>query len=255
MKPPLLPPPPDANDAAPEWALTYGDMMSLVLVFFIAMAAYSTMDVVKYRQLVGSVQTAFGARDRAPDTAQLSSAPSEGIASAGEETQRREVEHAIEERFGDPGGPMEVVQTGEGMRIRLQGRVLFETGQATLREEAWPILSQLAPYFRAYPYRIWVEGHTDDVPIETPIFPSNWELSAARAGTVVRTMIERGGVPSTKLVAAGYSDTHPITRSKDEAGRARNRRVEFLLSRKLAQAPLLDNPIASPTRPASPQAR
>lgn len=239
----------DSSDGTPEWALTYGDMMSLILVFFIAMAAYSTMDVVKYRQLVGSVQSAFGARDRTPDDAQLSSSPSAGIASAAEESERREVEHALETAFSTPGGPIEVQHTAEGMRIRLEGRVLFPTGDAVLRDDAWPVLASLVPFFKAYPYRIWVEGHTDDIPIATLNYPSNWELSAARAGTVVRALIERGGLPARQLVAAGYADTRGIVPNRDDASRTRNRRVEFLLSRKLAQAAPLPSPIGAVGRP------
>lgn len=237
----------DGGDGAPEWALTYGDMMSLLLVFFIAMAAYSTMDVVKYRSLVGSIQTAFGARDRTPDEAQLSSSATEGIASAGEENERREVEANIEDQFGHGTSSFEVVRTAEGMRIRLEVKTLFEIGRADLKPEAWNVLAQLAPYFKQYPYRIWVEGHTDNVPIGTELFPSNWELSAARAGTVVRTLIERGAVPPEKLVAAGYADTRPVGTNGSEEGRAHNRRVEFLLSRKLAQAPVLENTLDRPS--------
>lgn len=236
---PGMDPGPSGAEGAPEWALTYGDMMSLILVFFIAMASYSTMDVVKYRSLVGSVQTAFGARDRSPDDAKLDSSLSEGIASAGEEHQRTEVEKELRDVLaGEANSPYTVVQTPEGMRIRLEGRVLFDTGKADLRAEAWPVLAKLAPFFARYPYRIWVEGHTDDVPIETPVYPSNWELSGARAGNVVRAFITQGGVPSGRLVAAGYADTRPILDNRDDASRQRNRRVEFLLTKRMAKAPV-----------------
>jgi len=218
--------------------VTYGDMMSLLLVFFIAMAAYSTMDVVKYRSLVGSIQEAFGTRDHAPGEPRLDSAPSEGIASAGAENERREIESTLEEQLRESGGPLQVLRTNDGMRLRLEGRIAFEPGETELREESWAHLAPIAPLLARYPYRIWVEGHTDDIPMASAVYPSNWELSAARAGGVVRALITRGKVPAGRLVALGYAETRPIASNGEESGRARNRRVEFLLSRPTSRAPV-----------------
>jgi chemotaxis protein MotB len=209
--------------------VTYGDLMSLLLVFFVLIASYSTLDVVKYRNLVGSVQTALGTRDRSLDDPQLDSAPTSGIASAAEERERRWVEREVEAKVQEIGGPLQMIHSKEGLRIRIEGQVLFETGRSELRADALPLLSKLAPPLRRYPYRILVEGHTDDVPIQTPLFPSNWELSAARAANVVRYLIGDGVRPG-HLTALGYADTRPVVPNHDETARSRNRRVEFLLS-------------------------
>jgi chemotaxis protein MotB len=224
-------PPPEG---APDWAVTYGDLMSLLLVFFVLIASYSTLDVIKYRNLVGSVQTALGTRDRTLDNPQLDSAPTAGIASAAEERERRWVEREVEAAVREIGGPLEMIHSREGLRIRIDGQVLFETGRSEVRSEAMPLLQRLAPPLRRYPYRLLVEGHTDDVPIETPVFPSNWELSAARAASVVRFLIGEAGLRPDRLTAVGYADTRPVAPNSDEGARARNRRVEFLFS--LAQA-------------------
>lgn len=219
------------SQGAPEWAVTYGDLMSLLLVFFVLIASYSNLDVIKYRALTGSMQTAFGTRDRTLDDAKLDSSPTAGIASAAEERERRWVEREVESVVREIGGPLQMIHSREGVRVRIDGGVLFETGQAELRPEAKQMLERLAPPLRRYPYRLLVEGHTDDVPISTPNYPSNWELSAARAANVVRYMIADAGISPDRLSAVAYAETRPVAPNNDEESRARNRRVEFLLSK------------------------
>lgn len=225
------------SEGAPDWAVTYGDMMSLLLVFFVLIASYSNLDVIKYRELTGSVQTALGTRDRTLDDAQLDSAPTAGIASAAEERERRWVEREVESVVSEIGGPFQMIHSREGVRIRIDGQVLFETGQAEIVPEAKSMLLQLAVPLRRYPYRLLIEGHTDDVPISTPNYPSNWELSAARAANVVRFLVAEGSIPADRLSAVAYADTRPIRPNVDDESRARNRRVEFLLSKPPAPTP------------------
>jgi chemotaxis protein MotB len=206
-------------------------MMSLLLVFFVLIASYSNLDVIKYRELTGSVQTALGTRDRTLDDAQLDSAPTAGIASAAEERERRWVEREVESVVSEIGGPFQMIHSREGVRIRIDGQVLFETGQAEIVPEAKSMLLRLAAPLRRYPYRLLIEGHTDDVPISTSNYPSNWELSAARAANVVRFLVAEGSIAPDRLSAVAYADTRPIRPNVDDESRARNRRVEFLLSK------------------------
>ncbi|MCA9726679.1 MAG: flagellar motor protein MotB [Candidatus Eisenbacteria bacterium] len=242
------------GEGAPDWAVTYGDLMSLLLVFFVLIASYSTLDVVKYRDLVGSVQTALGTRDRTLDNPQLDSSPTAGIASAAEERERRWVEREVEATVREIGGPLQMIHSREGLRIRIDGQVLFETGKSEIRPEAMPLLQRLAPPLRRYPYRVLVEGHTDDVPIQTALFPSNWELSAARAASVVRYLISQGEVRPDHLTALGYADTRPVAPNVDETTRARNRRVEFLLSLPQQNGPdLVPNQIPDSIAPFLPE--
>lgn len=223
---------PSSNSGgAPEWAVTYGDMMSLLLVFFVLIASYSNMDVIKYRALIGSIQQAFGTRDRIPAPVELEAARSTAIAS--EDDAGGRVEEDLEELVDQsgPGGPIQVLRSTDGLRVRIEGQMIFAPAESGLRPEALPLLRRLGPILARHPYRIWVEGHTDDLPIRTPAFPSNWELSAARAGSVVRELIENGGVPPDRLAAVGYAATRPLQTNATEEGRARNRRVELLLRR------------------------
>lgn len=112
--------------------------------------------------------------------------------------------------------------------MEIQDRILFPTGQAELGREGLDVIRKLAPILRAPQGDIRVEGHTDNVPIDTYRFPSNWELSAARAATVVRALIEAGVTPD-RLRAIGYADTKPVQSNADDAGRARNRRVSLVI--------------------------
>jgi chemotaxis protein MotB len=218
------------GEGAPAWAITYGDLMSLLLVFFVLLASYSNVDAVKYRSLVGSLREAFGSRDRTLDDAHLDSSPTQGIASAGEEAERRWVEREVDALAQDLGGPLQMQKGTDGIRLRIEGQVLFDLGKAELRPEARDLLSKLSPILRRYPYSILVEGHTDDLPIHNSEFPSNWELSASRAANVVRYFIAEGGVPPARFAAIGYADTRPLVPNRDDRSRRINRRVEFLLS-------------------------
>lgn len=215
----------------PEWAITFADMMTLLLTFFILMASYSNLDAVKYRALVGSLKQAFGTREPGgTDPAEAGVAPSE-VAERNRAAREALESLAALARESGPAGPLSLHAVPDGMRLRVEGRMLFPVAEAELTAEAGPLLSRLAPILARYPYRIWVEGHTDNVPIQNTVYPSNWELSAARAGTVVRALATHGGVPASRLVAVGYADTNPVAPNTGDAERARNRRVEFLLSR------------------------
>jgi chemotaxis protein MotB len=209
----------------PEWAITFADMMTLILIFFVFMASYSNLDVVRYRKILESVKQGFGGKLAATvaGTDSLAKTPSTSKAAA---------EKALYELAGKEGtgGPFELVRSPEGLRLRVQEGVMFDLGKAELRPEARPFLLRLAPILARYPGTVWVEGHTDDLPIQNQIYPSNWELSAARAGSAVRALVALSGLSVEHLVAVGYADTRPLVPNEDAASRKRNRRVEFYLS-------------------------
>jgi chemotaxis protein MotB len=127
---------------------------------------------------------------------------------------------------------VQTVIAQRGLVIRLlTDRVLFDSGAAELKPEATPVLSKVAEIVaREGKHQVMVEGHTDPVPIHGSLFPTNWELSTARASRVVRFLIG-GGVARRRLSAAGYASLHPIANNATAAGRSRNRRVEIVLLR------------------------
>ena len=213
----------------PTWALTYGDLMSLLLVFFVMLVSYSSLDVVKYRSMVGSFKTAFGRQDKTVEDS-TDSAPTLAQSEEDESRQRQLVESQLSVLADEVGGPFDMAQTDEGTRLRIDGTTLFDSGKATLRADAAPLIRRLAPILKRYPHEIRVEGHTDDVPISTTTFPSNWELSAARAGGFVRALIDIGGMTPSALVAVGFADTRPVAANTSPENRQKNRRIELLMA-------------------------
>lgn len=138
-------------------------------------------------------------------------------------------------------GSIKLTQTGERIQVDLVDRILFDSGKAEVTEKGREVLSRLGAAIANVENKlIQVSGHTDDSPIVNDLketYPTNWELSAARAVNVVRHLSEKGGVPSKRLVAAGYGQFHPVSHNRDHAGRARNRRIEILLTPALDAKP------------------
>lgn len=131
-------------------------------------------------------------------------------------------------------GAVEVKSNGEWIEVNIQASVLFPSGSASLQTPARDILARVASVLKDSSNPIHVEGYTDDLPIETPQFPSNWELSAARAASVVRLFQELNLAPS-RLAAVGYAEFHPVADNKTEEGRARNRRISLVISKNAAE--------------------
>ncbi len=224
------------EEGAPLWVVTFGDMMSLLLCFFVLIVSFSTMDVIKYRALVGSLRSAFGSQ--ASVMIQILSGRSApvglgdahpGNRSMTEEELEYELRAAVEEE--GLTGEATLHYTDRGLVLRVRGHVLFDPGSAEIRAEAIPLLKKVAAVCRIFPRKVYVEGHTDNTPTRTDRFPSNWELSAARASAVVRYMLEVEHITPERFVASGYAETMPIATNRTAEGRAANRRVEFVFSR------------------------
>lgn len=240
------------SGSAPEWAITYADLITLVLIFFIALFSYSSMDAAKYRAMAAGMRQAFGAKNLPYASAPRGPAIAEdGTVALGIRAER-ELEGLA--ASGGPGGPFEIHRSAEGLRLRVTNRLMFPVASAEMAPLAAEFLDRLAPILTRYPYRVEVQGHTDGLPIQNQVYPSNWELSAARAGTVVRELIVRG-VPGVRLSAVGFADTHPLAPDEDEAGRGRNRRVEFLLTRASDSPKRAATPAGSGETPETPSER
>ena len=117
-----------------------------------------------------------------------------------------------------------------GISATLKEQLLFETGQAEIKEGNHPLLKKLSSILKKTDCQIRVEGHTDDVPVHNERFPSNWELSVARAVTMVRYFVSRCGIPPDRLSAAGYADSKPLLPNVSDRNRDHNRRVEIILT-------------------------
>jgi chemotaxis protein MotB len=234
----------------PGWVVTYGDMMSLLLTFFVLIVSFSAMQESKFQQAAGSLKAAFGVLS-APESVIAFNDPLVPAHYPTEEEadvlyEVRAVEKIILDEGLDKQVAVEV--RDEGVLFRLNAPFLFKSGGAELAEEPKGVLAEMSRFFTKFPYQIEVEGHTDDIPIGSARFPSNWELSAARAVTVAR-YFQSVGMPPSRIAATGYGEFRPVADNATAEGRENNRRVEIFLHlerKDLAQQrelPFSDSPI------------
>lgn len=220
---------PEEKKGLDIWVMTYGDMMSLLLVFFILLVSFSTIQESKFSEAAASLRGAFGMTSYPPTSLRLPElATSRELARQRQEavSEVRKLERTLLDNGLDREVDIEVGQGG--IAIRMNAPFLFASGRAELRGEAEPLLAQLAQLLAGFTYPVRVEGHTDSVPIHTALFASNWELSAARAVAVARAL-ERAGLKPARLSAAGCGEHRPLAGNDTEEGRARNRRVEIMM--------------------------
>lgn len=243
----------EGGGGSERWLLTYADMITLLLALFVVLFSISAVNVSKFKTLKETLEQAFsphilsGGGSIVPDggsEATVHKAHAAIVALAAQRTSAATL-RAEEERFrwlkekldayAREHGFSESIETTitrRGLVIRLlTDHVLFASGSAVLKPEAAPLLTEIAHLVNLdRDHDISVEGNTDDVPISTSRFPSNWELSVARATGVVRFMIGRG-VAAGRLEASGVAGERPIASNATEGGRSRNRRVEIALLR------------------------
>jgi chemotaxis protein MotB len=224
----------DAKPGAPEWVTTFGDMMSLLLVFFVLLLSFSTMEMEKFKVVAGFMREAFGLQSEltytgVPMGTTILSTDARSTTTTDDEVNlAKEVREAM--KSAGLGGRGAVRVTERGVAIRMDGEVLFESGRAELKPEARALLDRIAEIAASQPGVVEVEGHTDDLPIRNERFPSNWELSSARAGAAARHLVSRGVSPD-RIKAVGYADTRPVAPNTGPESRAGNRRVEFIFVR------------------------
>lgn len=271
---------------APEWMVTYSDMVTLLLCFFVLLYAMSQVDVQKMIGLRNSMADTFNPRSllvnptatgpvedpnvvgssgvlENPYLAQpIMPGGSRGVGNGGTtrleedlKEMQREVqqiakklglEEQLSAELNDRGLVISFAETARS----LTNVSPFESGSAQLSEPFKRVLAALASVLRRCPNKIEVQGHTDRRPIYTPAFPSNWELSGARAGAVVRYFVEGHALRADQFVCTGFADTVPVDRRDNPDGWARNRRVEICVTRRpieaydqLTRAQAMENPV------------
>lgn len=214
--------PPEAP-TAPGWMTTYGDLMSLLLVFFILLVSFSTMEIVKFRKAMGSLRGGEGVM--APNTGssaiEVDTPESEEFEAALDELVEKLKDLELTEE-------VRVYWDKTGVRFVLQDQVLFPPGRAEIQPRYLDVVDLIVGVIRTLPVEeLQVEGHTDDTPIRTERYPTNWELSTARAVTVLRYLQAVDFVPPRKLVAHGFGEYRPYVPNDSPANKAKNRRVEI----------------------------
>ncbi len=244
----------DEHENHERWLVSYADFITLLFAFFVVMYAVSSVNDGKYRVLSDSIISAFRNVPGSTSGAQVPVAPPSSalvlpmivpnrpmIVSkpANDENKRqtkekmRNMAQEINEALGPlvKNGQVRITEGAQGITIDINASLLFLPGDARLATEAVNALSSVARILAPTDFPITVEGHTDNIPISTPQFPSNWELSGVRASSVVRLMIENG-VAASRLTATGYADQRPLADNASPDGRARNRRVAITIESK-----------------------
>jgi chemotaxis protein MotB len=235
------------RDNTDRWLVSYADFITLLFAFFVVMYSLSSINEGKYRILSNSLMQAFRSAslntEGPPVTTPVIAPSSPDVpiklprmhdkqSTAREQAARKmhemagNIRRVLEPITGD--NKVRVTEGAFGVTVEINASALFSPGEAVLGNEANAALRAVAGVISDTEFPIMVEGHTDTNPINNLRFPSNWELSAARASSVVRLFVENGVSPQ-RLTAAGYADQRPIADNSTDAGRARNRRVAIML--------------------------
>ncbi|HFQ89780.1 MAG TPA: flagellar motor protein MotB [Desulfobulbus sp.] len=225
----------ECPEGAPMWMVTFSDLVTLLLTFFVLLLSMASMDPVKFIQAKTSIKDAFGWRTTAAPTKfslPILPAPPKGkFSPIPQETAikyYKRIKTDIEMTKIDD--EVDVLKRDhDSIVLRINDSVLFDPGKATLNPSSYPILRKIADIVRPLPMSMRIEGHTDDRPVRSGTM-SNWDLSVARAVAVMR-FFNRGRLFSLdRMSAVGYGDTRPVVPNTSEENRAKNRRVDFVLS-------------------------
>ena len=235
----------DDSDSHDRWMVSYADFITLLFAFFVVMYALSSINEGKYRVLSHSLVNAFG---RVPAPKVHGETVPTGLPLAlpprnrNSDALRREREQltGMARNIQDVLAPLvqqgkvRVTQSARGVNVEINASVLFAPGDARLSGDSIEALRAVAEVLRNDDHAIQVEGHTDSVPIRNAQFPSNWELSAVRASSVIRLFID-GGIAEKRLTAVGHGSTQPVGPNDTVEGRLRNRRVSVMILSSLPQ--------------------
>ncbi len=236
----------EEHENTERWLVSYADFITLLFAFFVVMYSMSSINEGKYRVLSDTMEEAFKTPPKSPEPIQIGEERKtlKTVDTAVEEInlvgvkptitrQGRQLERIaddleknlaplIDERL------IKVTRDRLWVKVEMNNRILFPSGSARLSQKGYPILEELAEVVRDLPNHIDVEGHTDNRPIRTSVYPSNWELSAARAATVVR-VFTRNGVDPKRLAAIGFGPYRPVADNRTASGRRSNRRVAVVI--------------------------
>jgi len=233
------------------WAIPYGDLVTLLLALFVVLYSMSSVNEGKYRVLSDSLNEAFGGKPRAAQPIQIGDQPPRGDKPALIKPLPKMATPPLKVlSTGKPAGELQLMadqvhkamadlidknlirvrRTELALEIEIGTDILFPSGVADISSAARPVLARLAAILEPFPNSIRVEGHTDDMPIATIAYPSNWQLSSARAASVVALFMGQGIAP-VRMSVAGFGEYRPLTSNDSADGRNRNRRVLIVIPR------------------------
>ncbi|MEF3305420.1 flagellar motor protein MotB [Paenibacillus sp. GYB003] len=243
-----------SHQSSERWLITYADLITLLMIFFVIMYAMSKVDVAKYESLAQALQLQFadgpsivpkgaGIMGEAipresPDPAVRERQSAENDAEREARNQKEEElqnllkvvrEYIAEQRLE---GQVSAKDTSRGIAITLNDLFLFDLGKADLKPGAYPVLEKLASLFPKLNAKVGIEGHTDDLPLATgSLYQDNWGLSQARSVSVIRYFVNSAKLEPATFISSAYADTKPVAPNDSEANRQKNRRVEIVVLR------------------------
>lgn len=236
-----------------RWLVSYGDFLTLLFAVFVVLYAMGQSDKKKVEEVMQSIQQSFGmsTAGNAPKINVIPSRPVELIPTIkpemsvtpsarairgqgktrAEEKDFRQIKSSIEAYLIKQGAQNKVSLniTRRGLIVSLKEAGFFESGQAQIKPSAYELINTIAEAMTQYNNPLRVEGHTDNVPISTSQFPSNWELSTARASNGLKYILQHFQVDPGKISATGYGEFRPIAENDTSEGRAKNRRVDIVM--------------------------
>lgn len=222
---------------APRWVVTFGDLMSLLLCFFVLLLSFSELDRQKYKQVAGSLERAFGVQRQTkvmevPKGMKMIAKDfdQELIATRIKDQIGKELDEVISSHLSDIKDQIEIDGSDEEVVIRLMGESTFDSGKAVIRPQMKPLLKKVAELIRGNTNDIIIAGHTDNVPILRGPYKTNLRLSTARASAVAEYIISRSKINPRRISTMGFGEYRPIDTNETPEGRQKNRRVEIILS-------------------------
>lgn len=231
----------DQGNKRAGWLTTFNDLVTLLMVFFVLLFTMSTIDTQKMQDFQYALQSGLGVlesgnkvaisvkRTQPVDDMSHIMTQAEGeLMKKGNSLVSGKLADQIRQMM-DADPDIQVTRTHQGTRLSFEDQVLFDFGKAAINPAGFVFLNKIADVLDKIPYAVRVEGHTDNVPIQTRRFPSNWELSVARAVNVVKYFAEVSNIDPKRLSAVGYGESRPVAGNDTLLNRAKNRRVEILL--------------------------
>jgi len=232
----LQPPKEEVEEGAPLWVVTFGDLMSLLMCFFVLLLSFSEMDRKKYKMVSGSMKNAFGIQRKKP----VFESPK------GQKMISREFEQAViltkieeaikpiikewEDKYKDLKGSVEIEVGESQVTIRMMGEATFDTGKADLQSEFLPLLLKIGEVLSQSKGEVIIAGHTDNVPLSGGLFGSNLGLSMARAGSVAEFFLRSTSIDPKRISTRGFGEYRPLASNDTVQGRQKNRRVEITVN-------------------------
>ncbi len=231
----------ESHENHERWLLTYSDLITLLMIFFIVMYSMSNIDKEKYKQVAAGLSSAMGGggstiigKDSGTPINQDTSPTNTNVVDMPEEQKLEQVKQAVDKYLKESGLSDSVVTTIEtrGLVLSFKDSLFFDSGKADIKSEQAKKLVEIGKMLNQPIINdsfIRVEGHTDNIPISTYLYKSNWDLSVIRASNVSQLLINQSGIRPDRVSAAGYGEFRPKSDNNTEAGRALNRRVDILI--------------------------